>query len=342
MQVRFALASTAMRLGGALQKRVVWTDKALRFSLGYVRRYFSAGRFCAPAAPNLSIEGTNVCNAKCVFCANTVMERKKQPLPMELFKKAVDELAATGSTSLDFNVTIGDPLLDPYLLERSRYVTRNYPQFTSLGFVTTLQWLHRYPIDEFWDCGIGWMGISTTLSGRERYAEFFGVDKYDQMMANLLTLIEENGRRSRKIGYYINIKPTNEPVEAILNHPDLQRINGMVEQDLVAEVKRQGMYVDDWQGAVELPAYLKKRPLYPRAFRPCAQLFGGMIVYSNGNVGACNCRDFEASSELVLGNIKDKTLADLWSGEKLAHLRSDWRRRNQVPEICRTCRHYVY
>jgi radical SAM protein with 4Fe4S-binding SPASM domain len=247
-----------------------------------------------------------------------------------------------GSTSLAFNVTIGDPLLDPHLLERARYVTRTYPQFGSLGFVTTLQWLHRFPITEFWDSGITWMAISATLSGRERYAEFFGVDKYDQMMANLLTVIEENKRRERKIGYFINIKPTNETVEAVLNHPDFQRIHGMVEQDLVAEAKSRGAYVDDWQGAVKLPPYLKKRPLYPRAFRPCVQLFSGMIVHSNGNIGACNCRDFEANSELILGNIKDSTLAELWSGEELARLRSDWRRKNKVPGICKTCRHYVY
>jgi radical SAM protein with 4Fe4S-binding SPASM domain len=221
-------------------------------------------------------------------------------------------------------------------------VTQNYPQFSSLGFVTTLQWLHRFDMDEFWDSGLTWMSISTALSGREKYAEFFGVDKYDQMMTNLLMLIEENQRRTRKIEYLIQIKPTNEPVEAVLAHPDFQRIDGMVAQDLVANVNTRGFYVDDWLGAVKLPPYLKKRPLYPRAFRPCAQLFGGLIVYSNGNVGACNCRDYEANSELMLGNVKDTTLPELWNGEKLAHLRSDWKRKNKVPEICKTCRHYLY
>ncbi|MBZ5511766.1 MAG: radical SAM protein [Acidobacteriia bacterium] len=331
-----------MSVRAALETKIVWMTKALRFCRTYVRRCFDPNRYRAPSAPHLSIESTNVCNAKCAFCANPVMQRKKQPLSMELFKKAVDELAAMGSSALDFNVTIGDPLLDPYLLERARYATRTYPQFNSVGFVTTLQWLHRFPIDEFWDSGIKWISISTALSGREKYAEFFGVDKYDQMMRNLLTLIEENKRRENKIIYVIHIKPTNEPVEAVLKHADFQRINSMVEQDLVANVKTRGAYVDDWQGAVQLPPYLKKRPLVPRAFRPCAQLFGGMIVYSNGNVGACNCRDFEASSELTLGNVKDNTLAELWSGEKVARLRSEWRRKNKVPEICKTCRHYNY
>src|SRR5690606_15204621 len=139
-------------------------------------------RFTVPAVPRLSLETTNICNAKCVFCANTVMERRKQPLDLALFEKTVDDFARMGGRDIDFNVTIGDPLLDPQLLARARYV-RRYPQFTQLGFVTTLQWLHRFSLDEFFASGITWLTVSTTLSGRDTYRAFFQVDKYDQMLA---------------------------------------------------------------------------------------------------------------------------------------------------------------
>ncbi|MDE3156919.1 MAG: radical SAM protein, partial [Acidobacteriota bacterium] len=122
--------------------------KALAFTGRYVRGWFAPGRFTPHDPPKLSIETTNICNANCVFCANRVMERRKQPLDMDLFRKAVDEFAAMGGVEIDFNATIGDPLLDPKLLERARYV-RRYPQFATLGFVTTLQWLHRFDLDEF-------------------------------------------------------------------------------------------------------------------------------------------------------------------------------------------------
>src|SRR6185436_11116555 len=112
------------------------------------------------------------------------------------------------------------------------------------------------------------------------------------------------------------------PVEDVLNHPDFKLIDSMVDQDLVAAVRNdQGVYVDDWLGAVTLPSYLKKRPLYPRAFRPCRLLYSGLMIYSNGNVGACSCRDFEASSELILGNVADQSMDEMWNGEKLASIR---------------------
>jgi radical SAM protein with 4Fe4S-binding SPASM domain len=316
--------------------------KGLAFAVRYARSYFRKGRFTPAAIPRLSLETTNVCNAKCVFCANPIMQRQKEPLEVTKFKKAVDEFVAMGGTTIDFNATIGDPLLDPFLLERARYV-KQFPQFESLGFVTTLQWLHRYDLDEFFDSGITWLSISTSLSGREKYLEFFGVDKYQPMLENLLTLIKENNKRGKPLDLFIGVKPTNEPIEDVLQHADFQLIDSLVDQDLpVALRDNGGVYVDDWLGSIELPPYLKKRPLYPRAFRPCQLLYSGLMVYSNGNVGACSCRDFEASSELILGNVGSESLGEMWEGEKLAALRSDWLKKSKVPDICKSCRHYLY
>lgn len=139
-----------------------------------------------------------------------------------------------------------------------------------------------------------------------------------------------------------SIKPTNEPVNDVINHPDFKMISPLVAQDLISMVKNQGLYIDDWVGCVKLPSYLKKRPLYSRAFRPCGIIYGGLIVFSNDNIGVCPCRDFEANSELILGNAKEITLKEAWFGERLTRLRCDWRRKNKIPNICKICSHYLY
>jgi radical SAM protein with 4Fe4S-binding SPASM domain len=317
----------------------VFARRLLGFGLRWARGYLERGRFEAPPIPHLSIETTNVCNSDCVFCANSVMKRKKGPLRMERFKKAVDDFVAFGGTRMDFNVTIGDPLLDPYLLERAHYV-RRYQQIAGLGFVTTLQWLHRIELRDFFEAGFTWLSISTALSGRETYCKFFGVDKYDQMLTNLLALIAENKRRSSPISIHIDIKPTDEPIQRVLDHPDFRKVSIESGQDLAKQVKSRGFFVDDWQGAVTLPTYLKLRPLYPRANFPCRMLYKGLTVYSNGNVGACQCRDFEASSELIVGNTED-SLQQLWNGPHLQALRQRWLEKNEIPAICQSCRYYM-
>lgn len=238
---------------------VVFARRLLGFARRWARASLERGRFEAPPIPHLSIETTNVCNADCVFCANRVMQRKKGSLRMERFRKAVDDFVALGGTEMDFNVTIGDPLLDPYLLERAHYV-RQYSQIAELGFLTTLQWLHRFDLREFFEAGFTWLSVSTTLSGRDAYRAFFGVDKYEPMLSNLFALIAGNRRRSDPIALHIDIKPTDEPIERVLNHPDFQAVSIASGQDLAAQVRSRGFFVDDWQGAVTLPEYLKLRP----------------------------------------------------------------------------------
>jgi hypothetical protein len=58
------------------------------------------------------------------------------------------------------------------------------------------------------------------------------VDKYDQMLTNLVALLEENNKRGRPIKVELSIKPTPEARKDILNHPDFQCIQALTSQDL--------------------------------------------------------------------------------------------------------------
>ncbi|HEY2469364.1 MAG TPA: radical SAM/SPASM domain-containing protein [Terracidiphilus sp.] len=280
-----------------------------------------------------------MCNSRCVFCPNGIMQRPRQAMTMEVFRTAVDEAIQMGANDINFSVMIGDPLLDPLLLERAAYL-REFPQVTDTGFTTTLQWLHRFNLDEFFDCGFNWITVSTTLSGPEPYKAFFGVDKYEQMLSNLIALLTENNRRNRPIKIELSIKPTPESRKSILNHPDFLQTETLIDQDIRAYVNREDFFVMDWGGAIQPPSYLRLFPLWPRKRRPCGRLLRNLMIYSNGKVGACNCVDFEASSELILGNLSEKSLQEMWRGQHLAKLRSDWRDGKRIPSVCQTCRMY--
>ncbi|MEO5370253.1 MAG: hypothetical protein H7833_09315 [Magnetococcus sp. DMHC-1] len=229
------------------------------------------------------------------------MTRRKTSMDWNLFQKAVDEYLTMGGKHLSLGTTVGDPLLDKRLTDRIRFV-RGHPDFQILGIITTLQWLHLFDLDDIFECGLTWVSVSTTLTGPETYKNFFGVDLYERMLQNLKNLLTENRRRGHPLNVIISLKPTQERPEEIRNHPDYQAIKILYNQDLDIQ-SEQSMVVDDWSGSVTLPAYLVKRPLIPRMFRPCLTLYKTMIVFSNGNVGACACRDYNADSELILGNL---------------------------------------
>jgi radical SAM protein with 4Fe4S-binding SPASM domain len=324
---------------GPWRRRTIWTKRVLKNAIRYVQATFEPRRWKPRTIPDINVENTSICNSHCVFCANDLMKRPRQAMKEEVFKKTVDEAIALGSGAINFSVMIGDPLLDPQLLERARYV-KSFPQVWDMGFTSTLQWLHRFDLNEFFNCGFTWITVSTTLSGPEQYRKFFGVDKYDQMLANLVALLEENNRRNRPILVILSIKPTPEPRKNILNHPDFLRVQALTEQDLRKMVKREEFFVFDWGGSVSLPSYLRPLPLWPRRRRPCGRLLRSLMVYSNGKVGACDCVDFDADSELILGNVAETSLGEMWEGQRLKELRSNWRAGKYIPEICSRCHMY--
>jgi radical SAM protein with 4Fe4S-binding SPASM domain len=262
-----------------------------------------------------------------------------ESLKPDLFESAVTQFSDMGGTSLDFNVTIGDPLLDKRLLQRARFAKSK--NITGLGFVTTLQWLHIHSIKEVVEL-FDWISVSTTLSGRDMYRSFFRVDLYDRMLTNLKLLIQAKKEWNPEFNLHIAIKPTDEPVGAVVNHPDFMEINRLHSQDLKKILSSRSIYVDDWSGNVKLPSFLKKRPLIPRFRRPCRFLYETLHVHSNGKVAGCACRDFNADSQLILGELSKNTLKEIWNGVVLNKIRSEWRSRNCVPRICKTCRFYQF
>jgi len=269
------------------------------------------------------------------------MQRKAESLQMDLFKKATDDFIGMGGSNLDLNPCVGETLLDPCLMERLKYL-KQFTQIKSLGFFTTLQWLHKFDLGEFLDSGITWLMISVMLLGREKYDDFFGVDLYQQTLENIVDLIKANNQRQNKIKISFSLKTGIDPLEKTADHPDFKMVDALLKGELLKELNNTGLTVHDFCGQIELPHYLSKRPLYPRYLRPCEFFYKVLKVFSNGRIGVCVCADFETNSELTLGDIRKDSLSDIWNGEKLAELRDMWRKQNIIPSLCKRCSNYAY
>ena len=291
--------------------------------------------------PVLSVEITNVCNSRCVFCPNAIMKRRKEHLDMPLFKQGVDQYFEMGGTRVNFNCLVGEPFLDPHLMERIAYV-RSHSQVESLTFFSTLQWLHKWDVDAIVSSGITALFVSVVLSGRDKYREFFGVDHYEQVLSNIDLLVEAIRKNNNDMTLELSLKPTGERAEQIVSHPDFIRIEGLTGGKATKALEEMGMGVHDYSGKVRLPHSLRRRPLYPRYKRPCRLLYDHLKIFSNGNAGLCVCSDFEADSGLIIGNCRQSTVEALWNGDNAESIRRAWKETNQVPAICKSCRAYVY
>ena len=117
---------------------------------------------------SFSIELVNTCNADCTFCAYRYQKRPKGIISDEIFKRAVDQYCLIGGGKLELTPTVGEPLIDPHLLQRLRYAgSKN--EIREIGFFSNLLLLHRFNIKEFLTSGITNIRISACIKDEETY-----------------------------------------------------------------------------------------------------------------------------------------------------------------------------
>lgn len=282
----------------------------------------------------LYVEGTNICNAACVFCAYPQMQRPKKVMPMELFTKAVDQYADMGGGDVDVTPIVGDPFADAKLFERLDYLSKR-PGIRKLSFFTNAIAMKPALGDRL----LGYqdkLTVHVSYGGfdRKTYAQVMGVDKFDEVWPNLRHLIAEKRKTGSRLGIQVNLRT---PI-ANNNGPLYDELVSARDEGLIG-LSWMGAY-DSWSGAIKdedlHAAGLTPRPK-PEKNGPCHRLLTTPVVLADGRVNACGCRDTEAT--LIIGDLNKNTLDEVLSGQPLrelldAHAKGDW------PEACKRCTYY--
>ena len=75
-----------------------------------------------PQLERIHLEVTNVCNFKCEFCPDAIMERKRGHMDIGLLEKALDELAEYNLAKIVAFHLMGEPLIYPHIFEAIKMV----------------------------------------------------------------------------------------------------------------------------------------------------------------------------------------------------------------------------
>ena len=183
--------------------------------------------------------------------------------------------------------------------------------------------------------GVNAIAISMGGLDRESYRKVFRVDHFDDVYKGIVRLCQANKDLGRPATISISLR-TYKPMDEVMKEPAYKEIS-----KLVNAVNYQYNF-DSWSGKIkqsDLLGLMKLKESEPKS-EPCSMFYAdGPTVLWNGDVTVCGCRDFDGNSELILGNIMENSLVDLWRGEKLEKLRKDFGR-GEVPDICKDCSHY--
>lgn len=269
------------------------------------------------------IENTNACNAHCVFCVRDEMNRKVGFMDFSLFKKIVDDCADLKVKEVAI-YRLGEPLLDPDFLEKVVYAKKAGIEIVSTN--TNASLLDEETATKILNSGLDVIYISLDANSKEVYEKIRKGLDYDIVTKNIERFIElKNRRKTKKPAIIINFCRIADNKDQV--------------KDFIRKWEKHGQIwisnTHNWSGKAKIKV---KNGSFIKRVDPCRLLWTELVVSWNGQVPLC-CIDYD--DKMVLGNLKNGSITDVWCGEKLEkyrklHLARDF---DKMP-ICRTCTCY--
>lgn len=263
--------------------------------------------------PEVWIENTNRCNARCVMCPRDKHTRAQGIMTMDLYRKLIDEISVHRSAVRRVHLhNYGEPLLDDKLAERVRIAKA--AGIAHVYFVTNASLLTAQRADELIASGLDEFKIS-----------FYGTDRlrYNQTMAGLdfdVTIAQvKEFFRLRKM--------TRSPTPRVVIQYLPQEANEARSEEFVALFS--GMIdreLGDRINIFSLHNFGAGRQYHRPGSQVCTICdypWRTTVILWDGRVVPC-CLDF--NGELALGDVNRNTIAEVWNAKAYRGLRRDFKR----------------
>jgi len=307
-------------------------------ALKRIAAHFRAGQIARAADKRpliLQIETTNICNARCVFCAYGKMKRKPEVLGLGAFEKAVREYSGIGGGAVSFTPIMGDPLLDPYMVKRYEILDK-YKNINRISFTTNGIAFAKYSDNELEYILKKSFMVQFSVGGldREMYKSLYGVDELDNVLSSLLRILEIKKKAGLRVYIYLTFRT---------NDPDFEKTHS----EKLGAFRQRGVFLSHTSSYMNYGGRVAGKGLKnirvveggPSGKRAaCALPLIGIAVCSNGRVTCCGCVDIEGEG-LAIGDVNRNTISECWRGEKRTAILKSFPV-GKPPELCRRCSAY--
>lgn len=267
----------------------------------------------------ISIELTNKCNSKCVMCPNKDLKRPFGYMKYSLWKKIVDDLS-------QYRLKIFNPVFQGELflhpgweryLKYSREKINAKQTFLNTNGALLTEKNSKKLIPLITD-----IRFDVDATTKDVYEKIRVGLKFERVMKNYLRFIDLNKGRVKVHVTFIKQKYNEHQAEDFI-----MKWQHIVDRVDVCDVST-------YRGYVPKSMLIKSSPRPPPTL-PCIVLFDTMMITWEGKVAYC-C--YDADCEYPLGNLKENTVKEIWTGARYAvyrelHIEKDL---NDLP-MCMNC-----
>lgn len=283
----------------------------------------------------LAVEAAAYCNLDCPFCrygksseyigktSHSDIPRQFGIMDFDLYKNRIIPAAVEFGIRMIQLHFQGEPLLNKRLPDMIRLGKEvgMFMQFFTNGLPMT------EPImDALLDSGVDQVRFSIDGNSQETYKQNRVGGDFDKVIQILSTF----SRKARERNHPINIQWS-----FIVIRNNEHELEGAAERARALGVEFMSKVLNTSDPALQ-PLHQK----YHRIFKikPCRQIYNMFNILWNGDVAPC-CYDTDGS--VVLGNIKETTMLEIWDSptyrqfrDRLARVRA---RPDEEPALCKSC-----
>ncbi|QDY99972.2 radical SAM protein [Nitratireductor mangrovi] len=267
----------------------------------------------------IRVETTNGCNAKCVICPHSAMERQIINMRADLFKRIVEEIRQEGLDTIHLH-NFGEPLLDKNLEERvalCREIGIRRVKIFSNGSL-----LNERRARGLIEAGLDEIMISFDGANKEEFERIRYPLKYDVVIKNVMRLVDLRNEMKSPMRIGVGCATTSDKDET------MHALEDYVDRFSFGRLHNWS----DWDDPEVSDAHIS------RGIRqPCSRVWRTFTILSNGKVALC-CLDYEGKIELGDLNEPGTTIKSIWNSARYHEIR-EYHRTGQQAKIpnCANC-----
>jgi MoaA/NifB/PqqE/SkfB family radical SAM enzyme len=263
--------------------------------------------------PMVVLDMTNACNLRCIHCPLTEMIEKPgyqaAHLSWEYFSKIVDELTEIGEPVLLRMVGNGEPMIHPEFMKMAEYACQS--ENITVNLTTNGLMMTDKKIKAILEMGMDLIDVSIDAMTKPVYEEVRSGGKYETFCAKMFNLLDQRSKKKAKTRLMVSFISQKE------NRHEADAFRTFWEP-LVDYVMIRNLHSALGQVKTEESATYNKAKSIERY--PCPHLWKRLTVDFHGNIKFC-AHDWTDEADLILGNIGDVSLAEVWTGSHLGGLR---------------------
>ena len=276
---------------------------------------------------------TTYCNIKCIFCFHSSENQyydsiKNKMMSLELFKKSIDDIKKFPQKIKSIHFCgLGEPLINKDLAEMISYAKLSNVA-EKMDIVTNGILLNQKKSNEILASDIDFIRISVNGLCDEDFFKYTGSKiNFEEYLNNLKYLYKNRGTTK------IYIKTFSFMVDS-LEKKDFFHNTFSPICDYI-DIEHYNECFEDTKGKEELHnANLSQRGENLGGVQVCSQPFFKMEIHPDGFIAPCAA----SPHPILIGNIKDSSLVDLWNSKKLNNFHTEMLNGvSNANKICREC-----